>query len=177
MDSEVFPAFPALRAATAVALSALSAGPNGFRAQTGASRFALAQVADQQGKAVVDIGVDDFVIQEAGAERDVLDVRVADYPIVLVVDNSRTALADFPSIRLALIHFVERLGPRPVGVITTGGNPKLVASFDDERSTLVERLGEQCGVGRNPTVAVGKTVGEFLDGGHPDGGGVATGQQ
>jgi hypothetical protein len=141
MDFEVFPAFPALRAAAVVALSVLSAGPSGFGEQVGASRFALAQVADQQGKAVVDISADDFVIQEAGANRDVLDVRVADYPVVVVLDNSQAAIADFPSIRSTLIRFVERLGPRPVGVVTAGGVPELVASLDDERSTLVERIG------------------------------------
>ena len=40
-----------------------------------------------------------------------------------------------------------------------------------------EHLGEQCGVGRDAPVAVRETVGEFFDGGHADGGGVAAGQQ
>jgi len=108
--------------------------------QTGASRFALAQVADSRGAALVDVGADDFVVQESGAEREILDVRVADYPIVVVLDNGAGAIADFPSMRAAATRFVERLGPRPVAVATAGGTPKLAASFDDERAVLLAQL-------------------------------------
>ena len=66
--------FPVLRTAVAASLvvSLFELG-----SQTGASRFALAQVLDPAGKSLVDVGADDFVVQESGADREVLDpVRV-----------------------------------------------------------------------------------------------------
>lgn len=108
--------------------------------QTGASRFALAQVDDPRGKALVDIGADDFVVQENGVEREILDVRVADYPVVIVLDNGAAARANFPAMRAAVARFIEKLGPRPLAVVTTAGKPMLLARFDDERAAIVQAL-------------------------------------
>jgi len=127
--------FPVLRPAAAVVLFLSFFELGG---QTGASRFALAQVLDPAGKSLVDVGPDDFVVQESGAEREVLDVRVADYPVAIVVDNG--AKEDFAMMRTAVARMLERLGPRPIALVTAGGTPKLIASFEDERSTVVERL-------------------------------------
>jgi hypothetical protein len=126
-----------LRTAVAgtLALSLLDLG-----SQVGASRFALAQVLDPGGKSLVDVGPDDFVVQESGAEREILDVRVADYPLAIVLDNG--AKDDFEMMKAAVARMLERLGPRPITLVSAGGNPKVVASFEDERSTVVERLGE-----------------------------------
>src|SRR4051812_3294585 len=110
-------------------------------AKAEASRFALALVNDPKGKAIVDIGVDDFVVQEGNTTREVLDVRVADYPVVLVVDNGASARADFKELQAAVARFVERVGPRPIAIVTTAGAPKLVANFDDERETLAGKIG------------------------------------
>jgi hypothetical protein len=122
-------------------LAVLSALATSVGAQTGASRFALAQVSDPRGRAVIDVDVDDFVIQEGGAERDVLDVHVADYPIVLVLDNGRAASADLPAIRSAAVRLVERLGPRPIAIVAAGGSPRVVVPLDEDRATLLEYLG------------------------------------
>jgi hypothetical protein len=127
--------FPVVRAASAGAAFLILLG---FAGQTGASRFALAQVLDPTGKALVDVGPDDFVVQEAGAEREILDMRVADYPVAIVVDNG--SKPDFDTIRAAVVRMLERLGPRPIAVVTAGGEPKQVAAFDDERETVMERL-------------------------------------
>jgi hypothetical protein len=137
------------RTAAAVALmgawqaAGLARGPQATPAQPagqGASRFALAIVSDQRGKAVVDIGADDFVVQEGGATREVLDVRVADYPLVLVIDNGTAADADFAAIKSAATRFLERMGPRPMAIVTTAGTPRIVATFEDDRTTLLQRL-------------------------------------
>src|SRR5262245_13168450 len=109
-------------------------------AQAGASRFALATVSDQRGKPIVDIGADDFVVQEDNATREILDVRVADYPVVIVFDNS--AKDDFAAIKASVTRFVERIGPRPLALVTLGGAPKMIATFEDDRQTLLDRLGE-----------------------------------
>ena len=50
-------------------------------------RILLASVVDSSGKTQVDFGVDDFLIKEGGDEREVLDVHVADYPIVMLIDD------------------------------------------------------------------------------------------
>jgi hypothetical protein len=136
MPDRVFPVFRAVAAIAAV--MTLTAGPLGsVLAQTGASRFALVTVSDNRGKALVDITADDFVVEEAGATREILDVRVADYPIAVVIDTG--AAADFPSIRAAVTRFIERLGPRPIALLTTAP-PAIVATFEDERETVQSRL-------------------------------------
>jgi hypothetical protein len=108
--------------------------------QTGASRFALTTVLDPRGRALVDVSADDFVIQEAGQSREVLSVRVADYPVAVLVDNGVGARSDYAQMQKAAARFVERLGPRPVAIVSLASPPKLIASFDDERSTVLDRL-------------------------------------
>jgi hypothetical protein len=141
MRGRVIPLALTLAAALAAA-PVQPPAPAAADSQTGASRFALVTVLDPRGRAVVDIGADDFVVQEAGAPRDILSVRPADYPIVLVVDTGRDARGEFELIRKAAARFVERIGPRPLALVTAGGTPKLVAGFEDERETVVARLAD-----------------------------------
>jgi hypothetical protein len=122
--------FRALAAALLIALQL---------SQTGASRFALAQVNDPRGKALVDIGADDFVVQEAGADREILDVRVADYPIAVVLDNAAGA-EDFEAMRGAAARFIDRVGVRPVAVVAAGDGAHVVASLDDDRADVLSKI-------------------------------------
>jgi hypothetical protein len=55
--------------------------------QTRASRVALAIVSDPRNRPLLHVSGDDFVIQEDGAAREVLSVRPADYPIILLLDT------------------------------------------------------------------------------------------
>jgi hypothetical protein len=113
------------------------------QAQTGASRLVLAEVTDSRGRAVVDVSADDFVVQEAGANRDILSARVADYPIVLLLDTGMAARNDFALMQRAAQRFIERLGhDRPIAAVTFGDEPKLLATFEDSRETLKARLGD-----------------------------------
>src|SRR5262249_50465124 len=108
--------------------------------QTGASRLVLASATDPRGRALVDVGADDFVIQEGGATREVLSVRLADYPIVVLLDASASA-DDFALMQKAAVHFIERLGAdRPAVAGVFGEGPKLLATFDDERKAVLERI-------------------------------------
>jgi hypothetical protein len=108
--------------------------------QTGASRLVLASATDQRGRALVDVGADDFVVQEGAATREVLSVRIADYPIVVLLDAGAGA-DDFSLMQKAAVHFIERLGAeRPVIAGVFGGPPKLIATFDDDRPTVLERV-------------------------------------
>jgi len=71
---------------------------------------ALASVTDPRNRPLVDVGPDDFVIQEAGTSRDILSVRPADYPIVILLDTGNDARADFPLMQKAAAHFLDRIG-------------------------------------------------------------------
>jgi hypothetical protein len=122
--------------ATAAALAASS----GVAQQTGASRTALAIVSDARNRSIVDVGADDFIIQEAGKAREVLSVRVADYPVVLMLDDGSDSRGDFAMQRKAVERFLERLGPRPIALGTLSEPPRMLTTFDDDRQTMVERL-------------------------------------
>ena len=125
--------------ALSAALTAAAQSPD---SQTGASRVALAMVTDPRNRPLVDVSADDFVIQEGGTAREILSVRLADYPIVVLLDNGKEARADFPVMRKAVAHFIERIGQRPLALGVFGNLPKLVTTFEDDRSTVMTRLDE-----------------------------------
>ena len=128
----------AILALAAILAGSVQAGTDG--SQTGASRVALATVTDPRNKPLVDVSADDFVIQEAGAAREILSVRPADYPIVVLLDTGREAAADFPLMQKAAAHFIDRIGPRPIALGTLGGEPALLTTFDDDRPTVLAKL-------------------------------------
>ena len=123
-----------------LAISSSSAAAQSADSQTGASRIALASVTDPRNRPLVDVSADDFVIQEAGVAREVLSVRPADYPIVVLVDTGNLATADFQLMQKAAAHFIERIGQRPIALGTFGGAPKMLTTFEDERQTVMARL-------------------------------------
>jgi hypothetical protein len=128
---------PIVQALAALVAVALSGAP---LAQTGASRVALAAVVDARNRPVVDLGPDDFVIEETGKPREILSVRPADYPIVVLLDNGAEGRADFPGMRKAVAHFIDRIGQRPVAVGTFGNPLTMIATFDDDRGEVMKRL-------------------------------------
>jgi len=108
--------------------------------QVGASRTALALVSDSKNRSIVDISADDFVIQEAGQNRDVLSVHVADYPVVVMLDTGSDARTDLALMKKAVERFVDRLGTRPVAIGTLGDTPKMLTTFEDDRTKVTEAL-------------------------------------
>jgi hypothetical protein len=137
MRVDVIPLVLALAAATMAGQA-----PQAGAAQTAASRVALATVVDPKNHPLLDVGADDFVIQEGGVAREVLSVRPADYPIAILLDNGAEARADFPMMRKAVEHFLARIGQRPIVIGTIGSVPALVTTFEDDRQTVMRRLGE-----------------------------------
>lgn len=90
---------------------------------------------------MVDLGPDDFAIEEGKAERETLSVHAADYPVIVLIGTGVEAHGDFPAVRKAAAHFIERLGDeRPVAIATFGGVPRVIAGFDDDRRTVLARL-------------------------------------
>jgi len=113
--------------------------PAGVSAQQDpAGRTLLATVVDRSGKAQVDFEADDFLISENGATREVLDVHIADYPLVLLIDDG-DAMA-LPIIKRAAARFVARVGERPV-VVGTLSNPDAIrATFEDDRQDVLDQI-------------------------------------
>ena len=125
----------ALAAALHAAAQPVSVGP-----QTGASRVALAAVTDARNRPLVDVGEDDFVIQEGGASREILSVRPSDYPIIVLVDTGDDPRGEFELMRKAVAQFINRVGQRPVALGTFGAQPLMLTTFEDDRQTVLERL-------------------------------------
>ena len=105
------------------------------------TRLVLAQATDPRNRPLVDVGPDDFVVSEAGGTREILSVRIADYPIVVAIDTRNGTKADLPQMIQAARRFIERLGAdRPVVAATLGQSPHAIATFDEPRATMLERL-------------------------------------
>jgi hypothetical protein len=123
-------------------LAAIIAAPFGSAAGqlTADSRTALVTVADARNRVIVDLGPDDFVITERGQAREILDARVADYPVVVLIDTGAAARESFEDIRRAVERFVTRLGQRPVAIATLGDPSAAIADLDNERSVVLGRL-------------------------------------
>jgi hypothetical protein len=107
------------------------------RASTG--RLLLATVVDLSGKTLVDFGVDDFVIREGGDEREVLDVHVADYPLVVLIDDAPET-NELEPIKAAVARFIARVGDRPVALGTLSRPSDVIAALDDSRDELLARI-------------------------------------
>jgi hypothetical protein len=102
-------------------------------------RILLASVVDSTGRTQVDFGVDDFLIQEAGDEREVLDVHVADYPIVVLIDDAPQS-NEVSAIKSAIARFIARVGERPVAIGLLSRPTEFVASLENTREELLDRL-------------------------------------
>jgi hypothetical protein len=100
-------------------------------------RTLLATVVDRTGRTQVDLGIDDFVVDEGG-QRDVIDVHIADYPVVVLVDTGNA-----PALRVmkqAADRFITRIGVRPVGVAALSTGSMLDADFGDDRADVLARV-------------------------------------
>jgi hypothetical protein len=110
------------------------------RQQQTASRLVLAAVTDAQNRVLADLGPDDFIVTENGQAREVLAVYPADYPVIVLVDNSAEARSDFDAIRSAVNRFLSRAADRFVAVGTLANPPALLTSLEDDRSAVLRRL-------------------------------------
>jgi hypothetical protein len=108
--------------------------------QVAASRIVLASVTNAEGRPVVDLEADDFAIAEGDVAREVLSIYVADYPIVVLLDNGADAKGDLDAIRNAAGHLISRLGQRAVAVGTLANPPAILATFDEERAAVLAKL-------------------------------------
>jgi hypothetical protein len=108
--------------------------------QTATGRVVLAAVVDRGGRPLVAVDPDDFAITENGQPREVLDVHVADYPVVLLVDDAPDAAELLPSMKSAVARFIARVGERPVALGVLSKPDRFIAAFDDDRADVLKRV-------------------------------------
>ena len=128
--------------AVALVIAAVIAGALPVRAkqQPAVSRLVLASVTDAQGRPVLDLEADDFVVSEGGERGDVIASYDADYPVVVLIDNSADTRGDLDAIRSAVSRFLSRVGERFVAIGTLTDPPAVLTSLGDERPAVLARL-------------------------------------
>src|SRR5262245_55026318 len=109
--------------------------------QTATGRIVLASVVDAGNRPLVAVGPDDFMVTENGQSREVLDVHVADYPVVVVLDDTGAEAERLAAMKAAVTRFVTRIGERPVALAVLSKPDGFLASFEDERAQVLERIG------------------------------------
>jgi hypothetical protein len=112
----------------------------GTRTQTIGTRVVLATVTDTGNRPLVELEPDDFVVDENGAPRDILSLRMADYPIVVLLDDTANSPGDRETLRAGAARFISRVGERPVAVGVLTAPTLLIASLADDRATVLDRL-------------------------------------
>lgn len=128
------------RAFAALVVAVAAAASGALAQQPAASRLVLTSVTDGHNHPLIDLGPDDFLINENGAAREVISVYTADYPIVLLIDNGSDARSDLQPIRDAVTRFLSRIGQRFVALGTLANPPAMLMDLTDDRETVLSRL-------------------------------------
>jgi hypothetical protein len=124
-----------------VLIAALFMAGTAGSAQTATGRIILATVTDSRGQPVTSLTEDDFVVHEGGEPREVLSARLADYPVVVLVDNGGAGGADLDAIRSAAGRFVARLGRGRAVAVGPLADPAMpLTSFEAERALVASAL-------------------------------------
>jgi hypothetical protein len=108
--------------------------------QVTATRLVLASVTDAQGRIFADLEADDFVVSENGESREVVAAYDADYPVIVLVDNSSGAQSDLDAVRTAVSRFLTRVGQRFVALGTLADPPAMLTPLDAERAAVLSTL-------------------------------------
>ena len=116
------------------------AAPSVAQPTAASARTVLAAVVAPQGRPLVDVSSDDFVVSEGGQPREVLDVHVADYPIAVLIDDRANAGSARTSVRTAARRFIQRVGERPIALFRLSDGRTPLATLDDERAVVLDRL-------------------------------------
>ena len=114
----------------------------GAQSVAASARTVLAAVVSGQGRPIVDVSLDDFVVTEGGQAREVLDAHVADYPFAIVLDDRPEVSASFGFVRAAARRFIERVGERPMALFTLSNSSTPITTLEDDRVTVLERLND-----------------------------------
>jgi hypothetical protein len=128
-----------MRSISFLLLITLASGWPAEADQAGIARVVLATVLDARGRSLLDVDADDFVVEESGEPREVFGVRIADYPVVLLLDTGGAA-PDLDALKKAAVRFVTRIGDRPVALGTLTHPTELFTTFEDNREAVLTRI-------------------------------------
>jgi hypothetical protein len=126
--------------ALSVAVFPAGLSATGVDQQLIGSRVILVTVSGTGSRPLVNLEPDDFVVDEGGQAREILSLHVADYPLVVLVDNTSAAERDLDAIREAAARFISRVGARAIAVGTLTDPTITLASFEDTRATVLQRI-------------------------------------
>ena len=141
-----------LMAATAAILAAAGTEVPGYGSVTAArgaqagvhERVLYTSVVDKDGEPVTGLGVNDFVVREDGARREVLRVTPAIEPIMiaLLIDNSQAASNDIRNIRDALAKFVQQMHKEhEIAIVGIGDRPTIYQDYTRNVELLNAAIG------------------------------------
>ncbi len=104
-------------------------------------------------KPVTTLAPEDVVVREDGVAREILSVKPASSPalLILVVDNSQAARRAIQDMRLALTEFIETFaGPHEISIVAVADRPTVLSPPTTSKAQLtraVERVFAQPGAG------------------------------
>ncbi|MEO2197774.1 MAG: VWA domain-containing protein [bacterium] len=128
----------------AAALVAASAPTRSALAQSG-NESMFVSVLDSAGAPVLRLTTTDFIVEEDGAEREILEVRPARAPmqVAVLVDTSGSVTGATGDIRRGLETFVERLSDgNELAIVTFGGPPRILVESTGRLDRLREGIGQ-----------------------------------
>lgn len=122
---------------------ALAAVPNASNRAVSSIKQLRVKVTDADNRAVGDLRKEDFVVTEAGAEREILSVEksTAPFNLVLLLDVSGSVDNYVDFIRKTARNFVNTMNPEDkISILTFNEDVKEVSAFTTNRNALSESL-------------------------------------
>jgi hypothetical protein len=99
---------------------------------------------DGKGEPVLGLGINDFVVREDGARREVLRVSRAIDPIdiAFLIDNGSTSTDAIPHIRLGLARFVKAMGRQgSIAIVGLADRPTILTDYSTDPARLNQGIG------------------------------------
>src|SRR5262245_2231065 len=115
-----------------------------FSAQGPRERTLYVSAVDEKGEPVEGLGLNDFIVREDGAPREVLRVSRAIEPIdiAILVDDSAASEQLIPRVREALRPFVARMSDgNQIALIALADRPTILANYTSNPTLLEKGIG------------------------------------
>jgi VWFA-related protein len=131
--------------ALGIAFACAAAVRTDVRAQDGPRERAIyVSAVDAKGEPVKDLGPDDFVIREDGAQREVLRVTPAIEPIdiAILVDDSGASEGAIPRVREGVTAFINAMSKgNQIAIIGLADRPTILVDYTSSTTNLLKGVG------------------------------------